>query len=144
MKSKRKFPEEKSSLAMCHHKNQTVFPLQFLTWGAPSYKDAVAACDKYAKNWRTSGGVPSSSVGPIINLFTSVTTTTTKEIKYTGDVELNECVLLINQGGNIDHAVNAIKYVHSKKKFHYNDHGKNATGTVLVSEVTAFYPFNQI
>lgn len=110
--------------------------------GAPSYKDAVAACDKYAEDWRTSGGVPSSLVGPIINLFTSVTTTTAKQLNYNSDVDLNDCVLLVNQGGNIDHAVNAQKYVYSTKKFHYKDYGKNATGSVLVSEITAFYPFN--
>ena len=32
--------------------------------GAPSYEKAVAACDQNAKDWRTSGGVPSSLVGP--------------------------------------------------------------------------------
>jgi hypothetical protein len=108
--------------------------------GAPTYENAVAACDKYAKGWRTSGGVPSSKVGPIINKFTSVTTKTS--VTDSCDVDLNYCVLLINQGGNVDHAVNAKKYEHSSRKFYYKDFGKNATGTVDVSLVTAFYPFN--
>lgn len=108
--------------------------------GAPTYEAAVEACDKYAKGWRTSGGVPTFLVGPIINKFTSVTPT--GAVTYTSNVKLKYCVLLINQGGNIDHAVNAKKYVHSSRKFYYKDFGKNATGTVGVSLVTAFYPFN--
>ncbi len=74
--------------------------------GAPSYEDAIVACDTIDPGWLQKGGVASNKVGRIIRVFTPVTSMKNVDSFGTG-YNFNQCVMLINQGGNIDHAVNA-------------------------------------
>lgn len=117
---------------------------------APSYSAAVAACDSLDAGWLQRGGVSSSKVGDIIRCFTPVTTVLSFD-SYSSDREFNHCVMLINQGGTLDHAVNATKLVVTKnnnetttrKVIYYIDYTKGDHNEKAVSPelITAIYPF---
>ncbi len=112
----------------------------------PSYEDACDECDRQDPNWRSNGGVASSLVGSIITHFDSNITTVLKSSfpEDTTISNLNHCVMLIDMGNSIDHAVNATRC--SNNRIYYNDYQKNPSNPkssyIPVSDLTAIYLLN--
>ena len=112
--------------------------------GAPSYTAAADTCTKYCPEWMSQGGVYSSYVGPIIRKFIQVNTLANMS-DYSGGYNLNNCVLLINKGGIIDHAVNAVFFIPCVSGegpyIIYHDYTNGKDGSLMSAQMTAFYPF---
>ena len=112
---------------------------------APSYSEILSVCDKYDPNWRTNGGVSASFVGPFIRLYTNVKSMNSlpADTLFTP----NRCVMLINKGGLIDHAVNVTTIsksgnVHSLMYVDYSSTGNGTIGSIYSSQMTSIYPFS--
>ena len=144
VRTKNNNPESSSGLPNC-----VPVAISHMGQDAPSYDDAVAQCNIFHPTWVQDGGVYSSLVGPIIRVFTSVTTRLNMN-SYSIVTNLNNCVLLLPQGGNIDHAVNAIYYdpnydMLNIKRIIYVDYsggGTGTTGRVDPSQMTTIYTFD--
>ncbi len=111
---------------------------------APSYSSIVSICDIWDPDWRTTGGVSSTFVGPLIRLYTSVKSMASlpADTLFT----TNRCVMLINKGGIADHAVNATSISksgngHTIFYVDYSSSGNGATGSINSAQMTAIYPF---
>ena len=112
---------------------------------ASSVQEAESICTLYDNKWREHGGVYTNRVLLIIEEFTSVTErdSITDSDSIT---EFDECVMLIPTSlPNIDHAVNARKYIkknNGTRKIRYYDYWNHKSGSIGSSEITYIYTFN--
>ena len=121
--------------------------LTHLKYNAPTYQQAEAECDAVDSAWRNHNGVYSMYVEGLINNHISVYKLTSSTINFTEYKDLDQCVLLINEGGHQDHAVNASYYdpsygITNNPRIFYYDFKRGHSGRIHISEMTALYPYS--
>ena len=108
-----------------------------------TYDQACAECDVQDPGWRERGLVQSSKVGNIIRHFVSASTVL--GMSYPQTTQLNSCVVLLDQGNMIDHAVNGVNYIvypgNEPARVICSDRGIERAS--YADEVTSHYPFNE-
>lgn len=131
----------------CLYPNCVPIALTHLKYNAPTYQQAEAECDAVDSTWRSHNGVYSMYVEGLINQHISVYKLTPSTINFTEYTDLDQCVLLINEGGHQDHAVNASYYdpscgLFNTPRIRYYDFKREHSGRIRISEMTALYPYN--
>ena len=118
----------------------------------PTYDAVVAVCDSIDSHWRSQGGVKTSKVYSVISCFAPTYPLGPNGMVSSMDtVQLSKCVMLIDKGGDIDHAVNAVYFVSnqnhpSRSLIFYLDYTSGSVNEkkpkfITPSEMTLIFPF---